>query len=634
MKRYSLLIQPVILAFFIGMLFLLSCTYDATPFKRLEEQPTCPKGLFLCDGVCVTLDTKQRCGTCSNVCTHDRLCEKKGDVYQCACPGVKVNCGENLSCFSLDGLPASDPRCGNCNTLCLTNEVCQEQKCVCRLNDGKILSDDEGDPLSGEDLLGEYLKNDDHCGFCGNKCEGVGVHCVLGQCTKTECGVDKNNKEECHFSLPDGREECQACEQNCMSKSDLGVGQTALVPKIEDTEVMLLIDARNFSPDAYIKGKNGAFKLKRVAGCACMKDDLTTVTCEADKADRCNNGVCVCAANDTGCVDGTTCTSDGCHSTCDELNRACPASITCKDHLCHCPDAETQENSKNYAHCIDGLKCSAGKCYCPTPANGDDECGVRGDHCTDKNGCVCGVQATTACQGDAICKLGQCVCTLAGEVCDKAHAPDCVGNACVCGTSSKSKPCTADEVCVDGQCKCAKDAACKLEGTKTPKTDRCDEGRCVCGTTGAACPGKSICTNGNCLCTEDDDCPKDEKCDKASGQCRCGEAKGCMSEATCKDGYCQCDGDGACHDGESCVRPNGFDYICVCDSDIKQKACKIGAICTAVEAKQKKKCMPESELENACFRGEQVSSLGYCVCGQTDSACRPGYKCDKGKCDD
>lgn len=261
------------------------------------------------------------------------------------------------------------------------------------------------------------------------------------------------------------------------------------------------------------------------------------------------------------------------------------------------------------------------------------ECGVRGDHCTDKNGCVCGAQATTACQGDAVCKGGKCVCTLEGEVCDKPYAPDCVGNTCVCGTDARAKPCTVDEACIDGQCKCAKDAACKPEGTKNPKSDTCDEGRCVCGTTGKPCPDNRICVNGKCLCTRNSDCPKNESCDKTSGQCRCGDARGCMPGATCKSGYCQCNGDGACNDGESCLYFKKRRYnICMCDSDMKQKACKLGASCIAVGEKQEKKCVPEVGVENACFSGESVNCSGYCVCGQTDSACGPDNRCDKGSC--
>jgi hypothetical protein len=256
------------------------------------------------------------------------------------------------------------------------------------------------------------------------------------------------------------------------------------------------------------------------------------------------------------CIDGTTCTSLGCATTCTD-----DAAGT---ELCH---------SLGWPACRGGV-CVANAettvttqtCSC-TASTAMTDC-HDGRICHDGE-CVDGCSPTMPCATDQICIDGTCQ-TDGRHVCSSAN-PCEAGSVCVDGecrvdmgpgdeTCQFNSECGAGRVCVNQRCT----EACS-DSNPCPTGAVCEGGFCheqlpptgTC-TVNTDCTAGQVCIDGRCLagCTGDADCAAGNYCDTATGVCRfddrlhpgCGPLAGCAMGSICVNGSCRspCSTDAQC----------------------------------------------------------------------------------------
>lgn len=231
----------------------------------------------------------------------------------------------------------------------------------------------------------------------------------------------------------------------------------------------------------------------------------------------------------------------------------CPEGEHCEDDVCVCDPAAC-------AGC-----CSLDRCVQGTSPG---ECGAGGGRCQ-------------ACELGDECVAGACEacadCTCGDAPCDPLVADTCVEETCQCGDGPA---CGEGEACRGGECVCAGDRCRQMDGTcHVSSLDACGPAGGLC----AAC---------------------DERSDRCSGGCRCGDGPPCGEGENCVEGSCQCGEVAGCTLGQRC------DGIrCVCDEATCDGCCQAG------------RCLP-GDQKNACggggiacenCRGRQRCTAGACV---------------------
>jgi hypothetical protein len=155
----------------------------------VSDEPCVAKGLTLCDGRCVDLDSDDgNCGRCDGECVDEDRCVDGA----CTCPG-----GECEACVDgeTDCNPAPDRRdcrdlardeqaCGECGNDCGQGEECVSGECLGECGG-------EGEPVLCDGECVDLESDPAHCGGCAVSCEPE-EQCIGGDCATvepTECGV-------------------------------------------------------------------------------------------------------------------------------------------------------------------------------------------------------------------------------------------------------------------------------------------------------------------------------------------------------------------------------------------------------------------------------------------------------------
>ena len=238
--------------------------------------------------------------------------------------------------------------------------------------------------------------------------------------------------------------------------------------------------------------------------CNCENDDCDT---EVDEGTLCSPGA--------SCVDPSA------------PGFACQCARPCASGEFPCPVGQV---------CVDDF-CLIDPCFgvdCPPEQDGDlTEC-VAGECVRSCDLITC--PPGTVCVGD----LGQCRpddCTTFPDYCTADQvcvAGECVSDPCA-GVS-----CPADEYCTGGECH----ASCA--GVDCPDGQRCRLGMCEPEPCPDGCPGSQVCneTTGECMddpCQGQPSCPEGEWCNPQSGECEVDPCLGVVcpgADQVCVAGTC------------------------------------------------------------------------------------------------
>jgi len=473
---------------------------------------------------------------------------------------------------------------------CPEGSVCDGTRCVCP--DGLVACD--GNLLNG----------------CN--CEG----CLL---PNVEC--DGSPETFCETNVSNDPANCGACGASCPSLP-------ADVPEVEGIvcemgQCVLACEADFADCDGVPETGcevNTDTDSRHCGGCG--------ITCTGFEV--CEDGACECARGTLGtrlnCSEcGDTCTSGrDCFETDDSTEED-------KKYVCRCPDGEVQcngrcvETESNDRHCGgcgmpcgQGAACIGGVCECADDASTD---------CRHPQAC-CG---SLGCQSDPMCPNIQCG---PGTVkCGNTCVSDILSDPFHCGACGNA--CSADEVCVQGECRCGND----------PATAELCSGPFVCRT-----PGGSI--EPRCDCPMGERCPPFDQCfDTLSDPQHCGD---CLTSCTsgpnvdpagnsqCIAGQCQlaCAATFADCDNDP---KNG------CESDLNiglpVAVGSTGGLITVTHCGQcGVTCAPDQTCRNGqceCLNGGQrCNSLGGCLdtnndpahCGACGNACGQNEICSNGMC--
>ena len=254
--------------------------------------------------------------------------------------------------------------------------------------------------------------------------------------------------------------------------------------------------------------------------------------------EKCIAGVPTCVGDPIG-TEICNCLDDDCDGTTDE-NVVCPGGSSCTNCQCAFPCATGTEFPCPLGKACVGNFCVADPCFgkdCPMVGGDKEVCVVQG------NAGVC----VTACS--------QVTCN-GGLVC-KPDTGECVADNC----NSFPNKCTAQQVCVNGQC-----TSNPCAGVTCPTDQYCvgvnNVGTCVTSCAGVDCPTGQRCELGTCQADPcGHACPSGQVCQDASGMCTTNPC----SNVLCPQGqWCDPHGDGSCSNdpcvGTKCPAP---DQVCV-----------------------------------------------------------------------
>ena len=262
--------------------------------------------------------------------------------------------------------------------------------------------------------------------------------------------------------------------------------------------------------------------------------------CDGPDADKCANGLLMCAANQAS----LTCGKESPVSTvelCDGVDNNCNGQtdegFSKVGQVCDGPDSDKCANGK-WTCSADGKSEICGKEF---PTNIKEVCDGKDNDCngqTDE-----GFDVGVACDGPDSdqCKFGKLVCDAGGKA--------------VCGTETKVN---VKEICnnIDDDCDGQTDEGFGDKGKKCDSSadiDVCATGTWVCSTAGAlVCSGDYECAiNTTCTTSTDPNEPDQCKC----GSIVCSASQG--DECTAASSSCTCNGGGLCGLGQICVSGSG-----------------------------------------------------------------------------
>ena len=408
-----------------------------------------------------TCDVKKGCqyagvqGNCDDgdACTQGDTC-----VAETCIPGDPVTCPAGSPC----DLSACDKTTGKCKTTllkdgdacddgapCTVDDVCAVGACV-----GKAKPCDDGSPCtidacleangacSNAPTVGNTACDD------GSKCTGDDK-CDKGVCAGKKLGCDDNNactEDTCEAAtgcfglpIPGNCEDGDACSSGDACKDGKCL---AGIVKTCDDDNPCTVDACD--PKTGICQANPA----PLDGKPCADKSLCTT------GESCQAGACVAAA-EKDCGDDVPCTLDGCDAgTGICTHKALPDGASCSDgSLCTYSDTcdAVGACSGKQIPCVDGLSCTIDGCEAKTGA-----CTFapmpKGASCDDGNKC----SISDTCDGKGKCDSGKV------KVCDDSNA--CTDDSCNvttgnCVQNNNKKPCddsnacSLNDACRDGSCK-------------------------------------------------------------------------------------------------------------------------------------------------------------------------------------
>lgn len=172
-----------------------------------------------------------------------------------------------------------------------------------------------------------------------------------------------------------------------------------------------------------------------------------------------------------------------------------------------------------------------------------------------------------------------------------------------CGGSATPDCCPSLGLCVNLQSDLNHCGGCDTR-CSGPDVDRCNGGRCVCGTRDGPCPAGLNCEGGSCVC----------KASAAGGRCGgCCQGNTCVLFAAQNVGICGRDGSGcrSCDDGISCTDDSCSDGACRNSPRALRASCEGGA----------GRC--SSDNPSQCCRG-CIDGSGRCRDGTSVADCGAG----------
>jgi hypothetical protein len=147
-----------------------------------------------------------------------QLCEEDSDC----CAGAE--CGL-LACQCLPGLntcggqcvdrDTAHDHCGACNRACGANAICVDGSCIPCPNGNTICGDVCCSPYRvccDGTCVDALYTNADHCGACGNRCDGA---CILNLDGSLDCFGRCCSEGQCVSNFQTDRSNCGACGQQC-----------------------------------------------------------------------------------------------------------------------------------------------------------------------------------------------------------------------------------------------------------------------------------------------------------------------------------------------------------------------------------------------------------------------------------
>lgn len=368
---------------------------------------------------------RANCGSCSNACAADQICDAGSCV---GCPVGEVVCGNN--CIDTDTNPA---HCGACDAACdLTNvdgHGCVGGICT-------VVSCDAGyadcDTVASNGCEVDILSTDAHCGACGTPCP-AGENCCGGACV--DLNADAQNCGACGNACPAGESccggdcanltndvnNCGTCGNACGVGEVCSQGACALDCAVGETDCNG--SCVNLNTDPQNCGACGnVCDLANVDQNGCAGGSCTVVSCDAG-FDDCDS----LAANGCETTLGTT-------DNCGACGHACAAGEECTGGICEavCGAGETNCNGS----CVD--------------LNTDvSNCGACGHGCPTGEGCANGT-----CCADADSD-GYYAQTCGGDDCDDGSADTHPGAEEICndidddcnGTIDDGEVCKRDKGC-------------------------------------------------------------------------------------------------------------------------------------------------------------------------------------------
>jgi Putative metal-binding motif len=307
----------------------------------------------------------------------------------------------------------------------------------------------------------------------------------------------------------------------------------------------------------------------------------------------CDNGQIVCQGSSGGSAEVCNNFDDDCDGTidedvpdggpCDDGGTICNGVLKCQGgnfvcvgqpvhpESCNCldDDCDGSTDEEPPALCPSGATCTSCQCAFPC-APGEFPC-PAGKLCNPDNFCVNDPCFNVNCGPDGngdkqVCQDGQCVNACSLQSCPTGTV--CLGSTGECAPDDcRTFPdrCTADQLCIGGQCisdPCANvtcdgdqychdgDCVSSCAGVDCPKGQRCQLGVCEADPCGGPCPPGDVCYEQGMVCEPDPctgrTCPAGQVCDSQTGACGDDPCVGVTCPGTgqfCKDGSCYEPGD-------------------------------------------------------------------------------------------
>lgn len=452
----------------------------------------CDSGFLDCNGLASDGCESDRnrpatCGACDVSCAGGtpfcmetdtgETCVERCEEGSTACEG---------SCVDL----TSDPRhCGTCDRACTAppNAVatCMAGDCAFECDPG--YADCDGDPANGcESMLREL----DHCGRCGERCErpGAVASCATGTCQMLGCAplfgdCDGDPGNGCEEDLSSSLTRCGGCDTACTTGVDNGevacvegrcrltcspgfgncdgdvtTGCEAALGSASSCG-MCGVSCTDPEPLCQEVGEGHACRATCTSGTLCGSSCVDTTT-DPGHCGGCGNA-CSSAPNALASCQGGSCALD-CASgwaSCDgDMGNGCEASLSsvtsCGGCGNVCPSGPNSEPTCTGGTC--GLRCAAGFADCNGLASDGCEVALGTDlaHCGRCNN-ACTLRANVA---EVACVSGACevvACAAPAADCDGSYSNGCEIDTSVnkhhcggCGTK-----CTGPRSCCGGECR-------------------------------------------------------------------------------------------------------------------------------------------------------------------------------------
>lgn len=172
------------------------------------------------DGCEADLRSPESCGACGAACPADTpLCDSTSDPAQCveSCDADATLCGTRCVATATDPM-----NCGGCGVVCDPAEnaaaVCVDS--ACDLACFPDFGDCDDDPTNGCEA--NITTSTEHCGGCGNRCEGAQAtwSCEGGACNVAACDpgfddCDGDSRNGCEADLLSDAGHCGGCGVVC-----------------------------------------------------------------------------------------------------------------------------------------------------------------------------------------------------------------------------------------------------------------------------------------------------------------------------------------------------------------------------------------------------------------------------------